>query len=98
MLDLAAVLGDSGGRLEAQAMTAAAPAVLAADLTRFDLETALIRLRQTLLEEAPSALHLRLKPLSWSESPAGGEDPGSALQLAITALDRAEDVPAVISE
>lgn len=151
MLDLAAVLGDSGGRLEAAAMTAAgldampgggpaalllravpiglltpldrprfrqaahrsttlagadegtamtavATAVLAADLTRFDLETALIRLRQTLLEEAPSALHLRLKPLSWSESPAGGEDPGSALQLAITALDRAEDVPAVISE
>jgi hypothetical protein len=81
---------------EGTAMTAVATGVLAADLTRFDLETALVRLRQTLLEEAPSALHVRLRPFGWTEAPAASSDPGASLQLAITALDRAESIPDVI--
>ena len=81
---------------EGTAMTAVATGVLAADLTRFDLETALVRLRQTLLEEAPSALHMRLRPFGWTEAPAASTDPGASLQLAITALDRAETIPDVI--
>jgi hypothetical protein len=78
---------------EGTAMTAVATGVLAADLIRFDLETALIRLRQTLLEEAPSALHMRLRPFGWTEAPAASTDPGASLQLAITALDRASSIP-----
>lgn len=78
---------------EGTAMTAVATGVLAADLTRFDLETALIRLRQTLLEEAPTALHVRLRPFGWTEAPAASTDPGASLQLAITALDRASTIP-----
>lgn len=83
---------------EGTAITAVATAVLAADLCRFDLETALIRLRQTLLEEAPMALHLRLHPLGWGEMPAGSADPGASLQMAITALDRADGMEAVVEQ
>lgn len=78
-------------------MVAVATACLAADLCRFDLDTALVRLRQTLIEEAPTALLARLgptaEPLPWASG-----DPGDALQLAITALDRADDVPAVVAD
>ncbi len=82
----------AAGADEGTAMTAVAVAVLAADLCRFDLDTALVRLRQTLLEEAPTALHARLRVLGWSELAEGTGDPGSALQLAITALFRSDDV------
>jgi len=85
-----------GGADEGTAMTAVAAAVLAADLTRFDLDTALVRLRQTLLEEAPAALHLRLRPHPAGRTPRAGDDPGAALQLAITTLDRTADMPAAI--
>jgi ADP-ribosylglycohydrolase len=83
---------------EGTAITAVAAAVLAADLCRFDLELALVRLRQTLLEEAPLALHARLQPLDPGTAPLGSGDPGSTLQLAITALDRAATLPEVIDE
>jgi hypothetical protein len=81
---------------EGTAMTAVAAGVLAADLTRFDLDTALVRLRQTLLEEAPLALHVRLRPFGWAEAPAASGDPGASLQLAITALDRETGIPDVV--
>jgi hypothetical protein len=85
--------GDAG-----TAITAVAAAVLAADLCRFDLDLALVRLRQTLLEEAPLALHARLAPLEWSTAPLCSGDPGSTLQLAITALDRAATLPEAVDE
>ena len=83
---------------EGTAITAVAAAVLAADLCRFDLDLALVRLRQTLLEEAPLALHARLAPLEWSTAPLCSGDPGSTLQLAITALDRAPTLPEAVGE
>jgi len=83
---------------EGTAITAVAAAVLAADLCRFDLDLALVRLRQTLLEEAPLALHARLVPLEWSTAPLCSGDPGSTLQIAITALDRAPTLPEAVDE
>ena len=85
------------GADEGTAMTAVAAAVLAADLCRVDAATALVRLRQTLLEEAPSALHARLRPLGWTEAPADTADPGAALQVAITALDRSDDLEGALA-
>lgn len=86
------------GADEGTAMTAVAAAVLAADLLRFDLGWCLARLHQTLLEEAPLALLHRLQPLDDSEPLRGDSDPGAALQIAITALHRAETVPDVLEE
>jgi ADP-ribosylglycohydrolase len=83
---------------EGTAITAVAAAVLAADLCRFDLDLALVRLRQTLLEEAPLALHARLVPLDRFTAPLCSGDPGSTLQVAITALDRAGTLPETIDE
>ncbi|HVS43809.1 MAG TPA: hypothetical protein VMU20_16265 [Candidatus Dormibacteraeota bacterium] len=83
---------------EGTAITAVAAAVLAADLCRFDLDLALVRLRQTLLEEAPLALHARLHPLDPATAPLCSGDPGSTLQIAITALDRASTMPEAIEE
>jgi hypothetical protein len=83
---------------EGTAITAVAAAVLAADLCRFDLDLALVRLRQTLLEEAPLALHARLAPLGFGTAPLCSGDPGSTLQMAITALDRAATMPEAIEE
>lgn len=91
-------LATLGGADEGTAMTAVAAAVLAADLCRFDLENAVVRLRQTLLEEAPAALHLRLRPLRAGEPVYASGDPGDALQVALTALDRAADLPSVVAE
>jgi hypothetical protein len=79
-------------------MTAVAAAVLAADLLRFDLGWCLTRLHQTLLEEAPLALLHRLQPLPPDAPLRGDGDPGAALQIAITALDRTDSVPAVLDE
>lgn len=80
------------------AMTAVAAAVLAADLLRFELDSCLVRLHQTLLEEAPQALLDRLRPLPDSAPLRGDGDPGAALQIAITALHRAGDVAEVFDE
>lgn len=82
---------------EGTAITAVAAGVLAADLTRFDTETALVRLRQTLLEEAPTALHVRLRPIGWADPLAASTDPGASLQLAITMLTRADGIEAVVA-
>ena len=87
-----------GGGDPGTAMTAVAAAVLAADLLRFDLDWCLPRLHQTLLEEAPAALLQRLRPLPDGVALRGDEDPGAALQIAITALDRATTVPQVLDE
>lgn len=85
---------------EGTAMTAVAAAVLAADLLRFDVDWCLTRLHQTLLEEAPQGLLDRLQPLPDSAPLRGDQDPGAALQIAITALSRtgAGSVPQVLDE
>lgn len=80
------------------AMTAVAAAVLAADLLRFDVDWCLTRLHQTLLEEAPLALLDRLRPLLDHAALRGDQDPGAALQIAITALHRAPTVAGVFEE
>ena len=87
-----------GGADPGTAMTAVATAVLAADLLRFDLDWCLARLHQTLLEEAPLALLQRLRPLPDHASLGGDDDPGAALQVAITGLARAGSVPEVLDE
>jgi hypothetical protein len=84
------------GADEATAITSVAAAILSADLLRFDLVTALVRLRQSLLEDAPLALleRFRLPPVD-APAPAG-QDPGSVFQSAIGALGRAEGVVAAV--
>lgn len=81
---------------EGAVVTAVAAALLVADLLRFDLATALLRVHQSLLEEAPSALLDRLRPLEPDTPLAGDEDPSQALRLAITALDRSRGLPGAI--
>jgi hypothetical protein len=71
---------------EGTAAIAVATAVLATDLLRFDLDTALVRVRQTLLEEVPMPVQQRLAPLLPAEAQDPGDDPGASLQLAITVL------------
>jgi ADP-ribosylglycohydrolase len=85
-----------GGADEGTAMTAVAAAVLAADCCRFDLETALVRVRQTLLEEAPMALLNRLAPLGDGAMSPATSDPGHTLQLAITAVHGAWSLPQAV--
>jgi hypothetical protein len=87
-----------GGADPGTAMTAVAAAVLTADLLRFDVDWCLTRLHQTLLEEAPLALLQRLRPLPEHAALGGDADPGAALQVAITALSRADEVPDVLDE
>jgi len=87
-----------GGGDEGTAVAAVATACLTADLTRFDLGTALVRLRQTLLEEAPMALLSRLAPLPESSPRYATGDPVDTLQLAITAVSSATTVPAALEE
>ena len=76
------------GADEGTAVTAVAAALLIADLLRFDLETALVRVRQSLLEDAPMALLNRLRVIE--PAMAAGDvpdpDPGLTLQRAISAL------------
>ena len=81
---------------EGTAAIAVATAVLAADLLRFDLATALLRVRQTLLEEAPMPVLQRLVPLGDGEAVGAAEDPMAALQLAITVLNRTTGVTQAI--
>jgi len=87
-----------GGGDAGTAITAVAAAVLCADLLRFDLESSLARLRQTLLEEAPFALLDRLEPLHPRAALAGDSNPLAALQIAITALARADTPGEVLAE
>jgi hypothetical protein len=76
------------GADEGTAITAVATAILVADLLRFDLSMSLVRVRQSLLEDAPMALLQRLAPLPEDAAGANDADPGAALQGAITALAR----------
>src|SRR6202023_3799079 len=70
------------GADEGTAITAVAAALLIADLLRFDLATALVRVRQSLLEDAPMALLDRLRvvesglPMDVSDPDPGLPPPG----------------------
>jgi hypothetical protein len=82
---------------EGTAATAVATALLVADLLRFDLDTAAMRVRQTLLEEAPWPVLQRLAPLHPDVAAAHpGDDPGASLQIAITALSTATGIRAAV--
>lgn len=78
----------ASGADEGTAVVAVAAALVAADLLRFDPATTAIRVRQSLLEDAPMALLDRIAVLT-PDSPLEevGEDPGAALQVALSALD-----------
>ena len=73
---------------EGTAVSAVAVAMLTADLMRFDVATSLLRVHQSLLEDAPLALLGALHPdaASLTRSPEDAE-PAHALQAAITALE-----------
>jgi len=84
------------GADEGTAVAAIAAALLIADLTRFDLPTAVIRVYQSLLEDAPFALLERLR-LGGAAPPAeGDDDPGAALQLAIAGVLGADQIETAI--
>ena len=83
------------GADEATAITAVAASLLTADLLRLDLETALVRLRQSLLEDAPTALLDRFRLPSAPADSNGAADPGAVLQSAIGALGAAEGIDLV---
>ncbi len=80
---------------EATAVAAVAAALLAADLTRFDPVTALLRVHQSLLEDAPLSLLDRLR---WrvEDLPEADDDAGAALQIAVHALGGADSIGAAI--
>ncbi|TMB91407.1 MAG: hypothetical protein E6J45_05935 [Chloroflexi bacterium] len=93
------------GADEGTAVSAVAAAILIADLLRFDLPTALLRVRQSLLEDAPMALLERLSVVDIASLPAGepsGDgavaeaDPGLTLQRAISALAGADSLSGVL--
>ena len=84
------------GADEGTALAAVATAILVADLMRFDLHTALVRVRQSLLEDAPMALLARLAPAE-PGTVFPETDSGAVLQAAITALAQGETVEAVIA-
>ena len=85
------------GADEGTAIAAVAAAVLAADLMRFDLATALVRLRQSLLEDAPFALLNRLRIPDDGTPPAADQDAGAVFQAALWALDHAEGIDGVVA-
>jgi hypothetical protein len=80
---------------EATAVAAIAAALLAADLLRFDVATAAMRVRQSLLEDAPLSLLGRLHPEA-AELPDRDDDPSAALQLALAAARTADRVEAAV--
>ncbi len=80
------------GADEATAITAVAVAVITADLLRFDLGSSLVRLRQSLLEDAPLALLDRFRVPPEGAASDAGQDPGAVFQAAIAALDRATGI------
>src|SRR5207302_10524616 len=88
---------------EGTAVAAVAAAILVADLLRFDLHTALVRVRQSLLEDAPMALLQRLAVTGLDELPADVDadgaaeaDPALALQRAVSAMAVAETLGGVL--
>jgi hypothetical protein len=85
------------GADEGTAVAAMATAMLVADLTRFDLAAAVVRVYQSLLEDAPFALLERLRLGGGSPLPEADDDAGAALQLAIAAVLGAEQVEAAIA-
>ena len=78
----------AAGADEGTALGSVAAALVAADLLRFDPSTTAIRVRQSLLEDAPMALLDRLVILeAQGEPPDGDGDPGAALQVALSAVE-----------
>jgi hypothetical protein len=84
------------GADEGTAVAAMAAALLIADLTRFDLATSVMRVYQSLLEDAPFALLERLRIGGDPPAAEGDDDPGAALHLAITALSGTDQIEAAI--
>ena len=84
------------GADEGTAVAAMAAALLVADLTRFDLATAAVRVYQSLLEDAPFALLERFRPGQAAPPAEADDDPGAALQLAMAAVLGAEEIAAAI--
>ncbi|HEY7926728.1 MAG TPA: hypothetical protein VIG86_04805 [Candidatus Dormibacteraeota bacterium] len=76
------------GADEGTALVCVAAALVVADLLRFDPVTTAIRVRQSLLEDAPMALLDRLSVLA-AGVPVDvvDEDPGAALQAALSAVE-----------
>jgi hypothetical protein len=86
------------GADEGTAVTAVAAALLIADLLRFDLDTALVRVRQSLLEDAPMALLERLRVVDGGPPmDVSDPDPGLTLQRAICALATANPFDDVLA-
>ncbi len=78
----------SAGADEGTTIVCVAAALVAADLLRFDPSTTAIRVRQSLLEDAPMALLNRLTILDpETEVVEGDADPGAALQVALSELE-----------
>jgi hypothetical protein len=78
----------AAGADEGTTIVCVAAALVAADLLRFDPSTTAIRVRQSLLEDAPMALLNRLTILdAESEVVEGDTDPGAALQVALSELE-----------
>jgi hypothetical protein len=76
------------GADEGTALVCVAAALVAADLLRFDPMTTAIRVRQSLLEDAPMALLDRLSLLTPGVPvDVVDEDPGAALQAALSAVE-----------
>jgi len=84
------------GADEGTAIAAIAAALLTADLTRFDPATAVVRVYQSLLEDAPFALLERLRPGEAAPPAEADDDPGAALQLAMAAVLGAGHIAAAI--
>ncbi|MGO8686431.1 MAG: hypothetical protein ACLQT7_04480 [Candidatus Dormibacteria bacterium] len=85
------------GADEGTAVAAMGAAMLVADLTRFDLATAAVRVYQSLLEDAPFALLERFRLGGAGPLPESDDDAGAALQLAMAGVLGAEQVEAAIT-
>ncbi|MHB8718573.1 MAG: hypothetical protein ACYDAC_06745 [Candidatus Dormibacteria bacterium] len=75
------------GADEGTAVACVAAALVAADLTRFDASTTAIRVRQSLLEDAPMALlnQFQLRAPDTPPEAVPVDDAGAALQMALSA-------------
>jgi hypothetical protein len=77
----------AAGADEGTTIVCLAAALSAADLLRFDPATTALRVRQSLLEDAPMALLNRLTILDEGTVITVADDPGAALQLALSVLE-----------
>jgi hypothetical protein len=77
----------AAGADEGTTVVCLAAALVVADLLRFDPSTTAIRVRQSLLEDAPMALLNRLVILGPQTEVEDDSDPGAALQVALSELD-----------